>query len=89
MLPFIFSVACVNGNFPGQTCFAEAWLRSTRSGEPIGAIGAYMSSVNQDWAPPMQAQDHFNDVYAAATPTYYCYGTLCYAGSCSMMAVSR
>ena len=85
MLPFIFSVACVNGNFPGQTCFAEAWLRATHNGEPTGAIGAYMSSINQDWDPPMQAQDEFNALYCAATPAYNCYGTLCYAGSCSMM----
>jgi gingipain R len=85
MLPFIFSVACVNGNFPGQTCFAEAWMRSTRSGEPIGAIGTYMSSINQDWNPPMHAQDVFGALYTAATPAYNCYGTLCYAGSCGMM----
>ena len=85
MLPFIFSVACVNGNFPGQTCFAEAWMRSTHNGEPIGAVGTYMSSINQDWNPPMHAQDVFNALYTAATPAYNCYGTLCYAGSCGMM----
>jgi len=85
MLPFIFSVACLNGRFNGYTCFGEAWLRSTRNGEPIGAIGAYMSSINQDWNPPMQAQDAFNALYVASTPSYYCFGTLCYAGSCSMM----
>ncbi len=85
MLPFIISVACVNGQFNGYTCFAEAWLRSTRNGEPIGAIGAYMSSINQSWAPPMEGQDEFNLLYTAATPSYYCYGTLCYAGSCSMI----
>jgi hypothetical protein len=85
MLPFVYSVACVNGNFPGQTCFAEAWLRATHNGEPTGAIGAYMSSINQDWDPPMQAQDEFNALYCAATPAYNCYGTLCYASSCSMM----
>ena len=29
MLPFIFSVACVNGNFANVgKCFAEAWLRA-------------------------------------------------------------
>ncbi|HVP13815.1 MAG TPA: C25 family cysteine peptidase, partial [Phycisphaerae bacterium] len=85
MLPFIFSVACVNGQFAGGTCFAEAWLRSTHAGEPVGAVGTYMSSINQDWNPPMQAQDEFDALYCAATPTYNCYGTLCYAGSCSMM----
>lgn len=85
MLPFIISVACVNGQFSGYTCFAEAWLRATRNGEPTGAVGTYMSSINQSWAPPMEGQDEFNILYTAATPAYYCYGTLCYAGSCSMM----
>ncbi len=83
MLPFIFSVACVNGNFPNQTCFAEAWLRATRNGQPTGAIAAYMSSINQSWNPPMEAQDAFNTLLVNGT--YVHYGTLCYAGSCSMI----
>ncbi len=58
-LPFILSVACVNGNFVSITCFAEAWLRATNSatGNPTGAIAMYASTVNQSWAPPMSAQD--------------------------------
>ncbi len=83
MLPFIISVACVNGNFPGQTCFAEAWLRATNGSEPTGAVGTYMSTVNQSWDPPMEAQDEFNLLYVAGT--YNTYGALCFAGSCSMM----
>jgi hypothetical protein len=86
MLPFIISVACVNGQFDGYTCFAEAWLRSTHNGEPIGAIATYMSSINQSWAPPMEAQDEFNILYTQIEAnTYFAYGTLCFAGSCSMM----
>ncbi|NCD42939.1 MAG: gingipain R, partial [Bacteroidia bacterium] len=34
MLPYIISVACVNGNFVGSTCFAEAWLRATHNNAP-------------------------------------------------------
>ncbi len=83
LLPFIISVACVNGNFPGQTCFAEAWLRATNGGEPTGAVGAYMSTINQSWDPPMEGQDHFNAAYMAGT--YNTYGALCFAGSCSMI----
>ncbi|MBU0617917.1 MAG: hypothetical protein KKI02_09390, partial [Planctomycetes bacterium] len=83
MLPFISSVACVNGQFDGYTCFAEAWLRATHDGEPTGAIGAYMSSVNQSWDPPMDAQDEFVDMFV--TETYSSLGTLLYAGSCHMM----
>jgi hypothetical protein len=62
-LPFIWSVACVNGQFTrsGGDCFAEAWLKATdASGEPTGAIAVYMSTINQPWVPPMDAQDEFN-----------------------------
>jgi len=62
MLPFIWSVACVNGEFQSGTCFAEAWLRATHNGEPTGAIATLMSTVNQSWAPPMQGQDEFNAI---------------------------
>jgi len=37
-LPFIVSVACVNGDFDGSTCFAEKWLRATHNGQPTGAV---------------------------------------------------
>ncbi len=57
LLPFIYSVACVNGAFESTTCFAEAWMRATRNGNPTGAIATYMSSINQSWNPPMCAQD--------------------------------
>jgi hypothetical protein len=83
MLPFIFDVACVNGQFNGYTCFAEAWMRATSGGEPTGAAGIYASSINQSWAPPMEAQDKFTSLYIAGT--YDAYGALCYNASCSMM----
>lgn len=60
--PFIISVACVNGDFDGPTCFAEAWLRATDNGEPTGAIATLMASVNQGWNPPMCGQDAMNDI---------------------------
>jgi len=62
MWPYILSVACVNGNFTGTTCFAEAWLRATHNttGEPTGAIAMYASTINQSWTPPMQAEYHTN-----------------------------
>lgn len=62
MLPFIWSVACVNGNFVGSTCFAEAWLRSTNGGQPIGAVATLMSTINQSWNPPMDGQDDMVDI---------------------------
>ncbi|MHC4764011.1 MAG: C25 family cysteine peptidase [Planctomycetota bacterium] len=85
MLPFISSVACVNGNFDGYTCFGEAWLRATNGDAPTGAIGFYGSSINQSWDPPMEAQDELADLLVAQA--YSCLGTLLYAGSCSMIDV--
>ncbi len=60
--PFIFSVACVNGDFLNGTCFAEAWLRATNANGPTGAVATLMSTINQSWNPPMEGQDHMNDI---------------------------
>lgn len=57
-LPFIFSVACVNGTFHQNTCFAETWLRKSGG----GAVGTLMSTINQPWQPPMRGQDYMNDL---------------------------
>lgn len=84
-LPFIVSVACVNGDFAGQTCFAEAWVRATHNGEPTGAVLIYASTINQSWAPPMSAQDEIVDRFVDDTEPYRCCGALCFAGSCLMM----
>ncbi len=62
MLPFIVSVACNNGEFDSYTCFAEAWMRATNSGEPTGSIANFMSSKSQSWNPPMDAQDEIVDL---------------------------
>ncbi len=61
-LPFIFDVACVNGNFVGQTCFAEGFMRSTSNGQPTGAATIIASTINQSWEPPMDGQDEMNDI---------------------------
>ncbi|MCB5224157.1 MAG: C25 family cysteine peptidase [Candidatus Cloacimonadaceae bacterium] len=86
-LPFINSVACVNGNFVSRTCFAEAWLRAQNSttGAPTGAIGMYASSVNQSWAPPMRAQDETVDLLCAESKQTL--GGLFYNGSSRMIEV--
>ncbi len=65
-LPFIISVACVNGDFVNGTCFAEAWLRAEDSGEPTGAVATIMSTINQSWNPPMRGQDEMIDVLTEA-----------------------
>ena len=55
--PFIWSVACSNGNFAGNTCLAEDLLRASYNGQPTGAIATLMSTGSQSWYPPMEAQD--------------------------------
>lgn len=58
-LPFIFSVACVNGAFNGSgDCFAEAWMKK----ENGGAVMTLMATINQPWDPPMRGEDYFNDI---------------------------
>lgn len=66
--PFIFSVACVNGNFLNQTCFAEAWLRASNANGPTGAVATLMSTINQSWDPPMDGQDEMNDILTESYP---------------------
>ncbi len=69
MWPFIFSVACVNGNFSGGTCFAESWLRAKNANGPTGAVATLMSTINQSWNPPMDGQDEMDDILVEAYPT--------------------
>ncbi len=85
-LPFIISVACVNGNFDGNTCFAEAWLRATSGGQPTGALATYMSSINQYWDEPMYAQDEATDLLVA--DQMHTFGGICFNGSCHMIDVT-
>ncbi|MBK7526949.1 MAG: T9SS type A sorting domain-containing protein [Sphingobacteriales bacterium] len=66
-LPFFWSVACLNGAFKGATCFAEACTRASKDGEPTGFVAALMSSINQVWDEPMDAQD---EMVALLTDSY-------------------
>jgi hypothetical protein len=87
MLPFIVSVACVNGNFVSQTCFAEAWLRATNNtdGDPTGAIAMYASTINQGWNPPMRGQDEVTDLLVGEQKRTV--GGLLFNGSSKMIEV--
>jgi hypothetical protein len=87
MLPFIVSVACLNGNFVSRTCFAEAWLRAKNNstGNPTGAVAMYASTVNQSWSPPMRAQDEIVDLLVAESKRTI--GGLFYNGSSRMIEV--
>jgi hypothetical protein len=69
-LPFIFSVACLNGKFTySQDCFAEAWLRATQNNQPTGAVATFMAWESLSWLPPMTAQDEFIDLCLNITHT--------------------
>ncbi len=57
-LPFIISVACVNGAFHQGECFGEAWLKKDGG----GAVMTLMATINQPWQPPMRGQDYMNDI---------------------------
>ncbi|MCL2133719.1 MAG: C25 family cysteine peptidase, partial [Bacteroidales bacterium] len=62
-LPYIFSVACLNGRFNHTSdCFAEAWMRRQYNDQPAGAVATLMASVSIAWAPPMTAQDEFVNI---------------------------
>jgi PKD repeat protein len=63
MLPFIWSVACVNGEFmSGGPCFAEAWMRASQGGQPTGAIAFLGATINQSWNSPMEGQDEMTNI---------------------------
>jgi len=88
-LPFIFSVACLNGDYVGKTCFAETWLRSHVDNKPIGAVGAVMSTMLQEWESPMCAQDEFNNLIVN-TQTSQCkrtFGGITFNGFLKMLDV--
>ncbi|MCX6247557.1 MAG: C25 family cysteine peptidase [Bacteroidetes bacterium] len=68
-LPFIWSVACVNGQFMNGTCFAESWLRASKSGQPTGAIAFLGSTINQSWNSPMAGEDEMTDILAESYAT--------------------
>jgi hypothetical protein len=64
MLPVVWSVACLNGQFDTGTCFGESWLRATNNSTsaPTGAVGGMFSWISQPWVPPMYGQDEMVDI---------------------------
>ncbi|HSH64390.1 MAG TPA: C25 family cysteine peptidase [Bacteroidia bacterium] len=62
MHPFVWAVACVNGNFVSGSCLAEAFTRAGTPAKPYGAVATLMSTINQSWNPPMEGQDAMVDI---------------------------
>lgn len=82
--PLIWSVACEAGNFKGQRCLAEAWLRAGTSSKPSGAVAALMASGNQTTFPPMEAQDKIAQVLSTAADEIITMGAITVMGLMSM-----
>lgn len=57
-LPWVISVACVNGAFHQAECFAEHFTKKADG----GAVMFLGSTINQPWAPPMMGQDYMMDL---------------------------
>ncbi|MFA7576926.1 MAG: C25 family cysteine peptidase, partial [Candidatus Muiribacteriota bacterium] len=55
-LPVIWSVACVNGNYTIDECFAEAWQRAGDENGG-GSLAIIASTTNMSWVPPIVWQD--------------------------------
>ena len=66
-LPFVISVACVVGDFNTNLCFCETWQRATNNGNPTGSVAHCGSTINQSWAPPMDAEDEMADLMVAGS----------------------
>jgi len=60
--PFIWSVACSNGDFVNGSCLAEACLRAGTPSQPTGALATLMSTILQSWNPPMEGQDEMVNI---------------------------
>ncbi len=83
--PLIWSAACENGNFAGNYCLAEAWLRASNSdGQPTGAAAVLMSSGTQTSFPPMEAQDKIAEILSNPTEGLSTMGAISVAGMMSM-----
>jgi len=68
--PFLYLVACNNGEFNTGLCFSEVWMRHTYNSQPAGAIAVFGAIRSIGWQPPMTAQDEFVNIYLGRPSTY-------------------
>jgi len=57
-LPWIISVACLNGAFHNGECFAEHFVKKADG----GAVMFLGGTINQAWTAPMMGQDYIMDI---------------------------
>ncbi|MBF0406971.1 MAG: hypothetical protein HQM10_06445 [Candidatus Riflebacteria bacterium] len=62
-LPIVWSVACVNGQFVGRTCFSEAFQKAGSIEKPAGSVVMYGATTNMEWVPPCIVQSEINNNY--------------------------
>lgn len=83
MQPFILDVACSNGSFQNNECFAEAWLRAGNQASPRGAIAMYSPSDLCSWVPPCDMQSEAVRVVLAEERTSI--GGSCFSGAMKVL----
>lgn len=85
--PFVISVACNNGTFPGGECLTEEFMRASNTGGPTGAIGACGSSILMAWAEPMETEDEISKILSQlySGNIKYTLGGLFYNGQMKML----
>jgi len=86
-LPFIFSVACLCGNFEHvDECFGEELLRKRDQAEnPLGAVAVYMSSSEQYNSQRLAQTAFCNGLVDADRQNSF--GSLCYSGAAVMLGL--
>lgn len=84
--PYVISVACNNGTFPGGECLTEEFMRASNTGGPTGAIGSAGSSILMAWAEPMETEDEMSKILTELEVgnLKYTLGGLFYNGQFSM-----
>jgi len=78
-MPIIWDVACVNGNFVGKECFAEAFMKAGNIEDPKGAVAIFAASTNMEWVPPCDVQSEINNNYTV-NEVYKTVGGLAFNG---------
>jgi gingipain R len=76
--PWIIDVACSNGDFDRDECFAEAWLRAGTPDYPTGAVAMIAASSLAPWTPPTLMQGEAIDLLVADEASTI--GSLFYSG---------